>query len=62
LRQCNIPAAVTTVSGLNSRSQPLMQLKRVGIGADTTRWQFRAEISGLMDYLRALKSPPSELS
>ncbi|NQV24033.1 MAG: polysaccharide deacetylase family protein [Rhodopirellula sp.] len=62
LRQCNIPAAVTTISGLNSRSQPLMQLKRVGIGADTTRWQFRAEISGLMDYLRALKSPPSERS
>ena len=57
LKQCDIPAAVTTVSGLNPRSQPLLELKRVGIGADTERWQFRAEISGLMDYLRTLRSP-----
>jgi peptidoglycan/xylan/chitin deacetylase (PgdA/CDA1 family) len=62
LKRCDIPAAVTTVSGLNSRSQPLMELKRVGIGADTTRWQFRAEVSGLMDYLRALKRPSTEHS
>lgn len=57
LKQCDIPAAVTTVSGLNSRSQSLLELKRIGIGADTERWQFRAEVSGLMDYLRSLRSP-----
>lgn len=56
LKACGIPAAVTTVSGLNRHSQSLLELNRVGIGSDTKRWQFRAETSGLMDCLRTLRS------
>lgn len=57
LKECGIPAAVTTVSGLNRTSQSILELKRVGIGSDTDRWQFRAEVSGMMDCLRGLRSP-----
>ena len=57
LKECGIPAAVTTVSGLNRPSQSIVELKRVGIGSDTERWQFRAEVSGMMDCLRRLRSP-----
>ncbi|MDA1161508.1 MAG: polysaccharide deacetylase family protein [Planctomycetota bacterium] len=60
-RQCQIKAAVTTVAGLNSRSQPLFNLKRVGIGSDTSRAQFRAEVSGLMDRLRKFRPTQSVL-
>lgn len=56
LNECGIPAAVTTVSGLNRPSQSTLELKRVGIGSDTERWQFRAEVSGMMDCLRQLRS------
>lgn len=62
LKACGIPAAVTTVSGLNRSSQSLLELKRVGIGSDAERWQFRAEVSGLMDCLRRLRSPSTENS
>ena len=56
LKESGIPAAVTTVSGLNRPSQSILELKRVGIGSDTERWQFRAEVSGVMDCLRRLRS------
>jgi hypothetical protein len=56
LKEIGLPAAVTTVSGLNGSSQSLLELKRVGIGSDSTRSQFRGEISGMMDCLRALRS------
>lgn len=56
LKECGIPAAVTTVSGLNRPEQSILELKRVGIGSDTERWQFRAEVSGMMDCLRQLRS------
>lgn len=62
LKACGIPAAVTTVSGLNRTSQSLLELKRVGIGSDAERWQFRAEVSGLMDCLRALRSSTDDSS
>ena len=58
LHQSGMSAAVTTVSGLNRRTQPLFELKRVGIGSDMDRSQFRAEVSGLMDCLRQLKRTP----
>ena len=61
LKDCGIPAAVTTVSGLNQPSQSLLELKRIGIGADTERWQFRAEVSGMMDALRTLRSSNSDI-
>jgi len=60
LRERRIPSAVTTVSGLNRNSQSLLELKRVDIGSDAERWQFRAEVSGLMDCLRELRSPNGE--
>lgn len=56
LRACGIPGAVTTVSGLNQSSQSTLELKRVGIGSDAERWQFRAEVSGLMDCLRKFRT------
>jgi peptidoglycan/xylan/chitin deacetylase (PgdA/CDA1 family) len=62
LQQRDIPAAVTTASGLNRRSQSLLELKRIGIGSDTTRSQFRAEISGMTDCLRALRTSGSASS
>jgi peptidoglycan/xylan/chitin deacetylase (PgdA/CDA1 family) len=55
LKTCGIPAAVTTVSGLNRNSQSLLELRRVGMGSDAKRWQFRAEVSGLMDGLRTFR-------
>jgi peptidoglycan/xylan/chitin deacetylase (PgdA/CDA1 family) len=60
LKECGIPAAVTTVSGLNQTTHSILELKRVGIGSDTERWQFRAEVSGMMDCLRGLRSPSGE--
>ena len=62
LKACGIPAAVTTVSGLNRSSQSTLELKRVGIGSDAERWQFRAEASGLMDCLRRLRPSSTDRS
>lgn len=41
LEACKIQAAVTAIDGFNDPETPLMELRRLGVGADLSRDQFR---------------------
>jgi peptidoglycan/xylan/chitin deacetylase (PgdA/CDA1 family) len=48
LKQLSALCSLTTISGLNTHSQDPYELKRVGIGHDTTRQQFKLLCSGVI--------------
>jgi peptidoglycan/xylan/chitin deacetylase (PgdA/CDA1 family) len=54
LKQVNVEAAVTTVDGLHDRADNRFHIKRVAIGEDITRSEFKARLSGLYYFLRRL--------
>lgn len=56
LKQAGVRAAVTTIDGLHDPSDDYFQMKRIAIGADITRWEFKARLSGLYYFIRRYSS------
>lgn len=54
LAERGISHAVSTVDGLHDRTDDPMSIKRVGIGVDITKAEFKARLSGFHDFLRHL--------
>jgi len=52
LKQAGVKAAVTTVDGLHDPSDDPFQMKRIAIGANINRWEFKARLSGLYYFIR----------
>lgn len=52
MEQCNISAAVTTISGKNSRETPICMLKRCGAGAWQTFTDFKLMVLGAKELAK----------
>ncbi len=52
LKNSNVVCAVSTISGLNSANDDLLELKRISIGNDTTRARFKLLCSGFIDAMK----------
>lgn len=52
LKRHGIKAALTTVDGMHDKYDDLYRIKRIPIGADTGKWEFRARLSGLFYFLK----------
>ncbi|UCD17985.1 MAG: polysaccharide deacetylase family protein [Candidatus Zixiibacteriota bacterium] len=56
LQKMNIKAAVTTEEGFHDDLQDRFRIKRIPIGADVGKWEFKARMSGLFYFLLRLKN------
>ncbi len=54
LKKLKLRAAVTTVDALWDSTEDRYIIPRIGIGADISRWEFKARMSGLFYFLAAL--------
>ena len=52
LKDHGATCAVSTISGLNDKSNDMFELKRIAIGADTSKTQFKLMCSGIADYIK----------
>lgn len=52
LKQYDFKAALTTIDGLHDPADDKYRIKRINIGADTGKWEFRARLSGLFYFLQ----------
>ncbi len=56
LKKLRLRAALTTVDGFWERGKDPFQIPRIPIGADTSRWEFKARMSGFYYFLKRLKA------
>ncbi len=52
LKKYDFKAALTTIDGLYDPSDDKFRIKRINIGADTGKWEFRARLSGFFYFLQ----------
>lgn len=52
LEKYNFKAALTTIDGLHDPADDKYRIKRINIGADAGKWEFRARLSGLYYFLQ----------
>jgi hypothetical protein len=62
LKDINALCAVTTISGLNSYSQDIYELKRISIGDDIERVNFQLLCSGFIDFFKIKAKSSSPVS
>jgi len=55
LKKLNFKAALTTIDGLHNPDDDLYHIKRINIGADIDKWEFRARLSGFFYFLQGRK-------
>ncbi|MEW5925075.1 MAG: polysaccharide deacetylase family protein [Candidatus Zixiibacteriota bacterium] len=52
LKKYGFKAALTTIDGLHDPADDNYRIKRINIGADTGKWEFRARLSGFYYFLQ----------
>jgi len=52
LKKLGFKAALTTIDGLHDTSGDRFRVRRINVGADTDKWEFRARLSGLFYFLQ----------
>lgn len=55
LRQLGIKAAVTSIDGMYEPGTDPYRIRRIAIGSNTSRWEFKARLSGFFYFLRRLR-------
>jgi peptidoglycan/xylan/chitin deacetylase (PgdA/CDA1 family) len=55
LKRLNLRTAMTTVDGMWNRGKDPLKIPRIPVGADTSRWEFKARLSGFFYFLAGLK-------
>ena len=54
LKKMKFEAALTTVDGFWNRTDDNYYIKRISIGADDTKWEFKAKLSGFYYFLQKI--------
>lgn len=54
LKKLKIKAAVSTIDGLHDRTDDMYYIRRIPIGADISKWEFKARLSGFFYFLQRM--------